>query len=205
MARGWTKKPCPVCGSTGGRPVDKVCVECQSVYDDGKRLQNAFRASGNKILVLHNNTYHWISRPYLMCGGILAVRLTERLTKAWSALTNIIASEPGVMEKWTPERERIEYLVTNKDGLWGVRNEFASYPDADDVRLVDKDVRDALNNYDTMVRLSMEYCYTKGRIEGINLLQGLNSGTQSPSDFNDIEEKLEARIDRIKKDLEAQP
>lgn len=203
--RGFTNKPCPVCGSVGLRPTNKVCGECQAVYEDGKRLQDAFKASGNKILVLHSNTFHWISRPYVMCGGMMASRLTERLTKAWSALANIIAREPGVLEKWTPERERIEYLVTNKDGLWGVRNDFGSYPQAEDVRLVDKDLREALNNYDTFVRLSLEYCYVRGRLEGLNLLQQLNAGTESPSDFSDTEEKLEATITRIKKDLEAQP
>lgn len=202
MARGWTNKPCPVCGSTEGRLTNNVCEECQLVYEDGKRLRAAHMPTEGKMLVKHSTTYHWISRPYIMRGGggLTSSRLTDILTKTWSGLTSAIAREPGIPESWTPDRKTIPDMVTNKPGLWGVQNEFSAYKE--NYFLVDKQIYETLNSYDTAVRLALEFCYTQVKLEGLNLLQQLNSGTQSPSDFSDVEKKLESCMDRIKKDLE---
>ncbi len=202
-ARGWTKKPCPVCGSTGGRLTNRVCAECQSVFEDGKRLQAAHMPSEEKLLVIHSTTFHWISRPYIMRGGggLLSSGLTERLTRTWSALTNAIAREPGVPDPWVPDEKPTPPMVSAKPGLWGIQNDFTAYKE--NFFLVDKQIHAALNSYDTTVRLALEFCYIQGKLDGLNLLMQLNAGTESPSDFSDTEEKLKATINRIKKDLEA--
>lgn len=196
--RGWTTKPCPVCGGRTGRPTGRVCSECQSVYDDGKRLQNAFKQTENKILVTHSKIYHWISRPYIFnsSGSSVTSAVTSRLTRAWSGLTNAIAKEPGLREEGPFDGPRTPNLVADKNGLWGIASQY--YTNNDTYFLVDREQYAALNDYDTAVRIALEFCFTRGKLDGLNLLKNLNAGTVAPSDFNDVEQELTKIIERIK-------
>jgi hypothetical protein len=124
----------------------------------------------------------------------------DKLTGAWSALTNAIAKEPGVPDPWSPGRPDIQNLVTDKKGLWGITRDY--HADIDNYFLVDRKLHAALNDYDTAVRIALEFCYTQGKLDGLNLLQNLNTGTVSPSDFSDVEKRLEEIILKIEKRLE---
>src|SRR4030043_426878 len=84
---GWTQRPCHGCGSTELHRKDKLCPNCQRIYDDGILARKKQDSQEEKVIVRHSPRSHMISSPYLFerSGGFF--NLNDRLRHAWSHLT----------------------------------------------------------------------------------------------------------------------
>lgn len=190
---GWTDKPCPACGETGGRLKDKLCHDCQKIYEDGLLAQKKQDEQQDKIMVKHDHAHHMHSGPYLFehSARFLGHTLNDKLRRAWHEHTMAII-EPAIGKK----RRESPYLISNKEGTWGVKNDFYGYHD-DEYFLVDARVRDTLNILDLSIRLALEFVYLAGFTEGSNILAQLNRGLKSLSSFEDNVNKAEGRIEQL--------
>lgn len=197
---GWTEKPCPACGSTEGRSKDKLCYVCQRIYNDGLLAREKQESQQEKIAVRHDRAYHLIAGPFLFehSTTFLSSQLNDMLRHAWHKLTMSVL-EPAVGEK---PRES-PYLVSNKEGTWGVRNEFYGYHD-DEHYLVKPEVREAVNELDLAMRLSLEFVYLAGQRQGSNILLRLNEGKVSSSSLEDRSNEVESRLEQLKQRVSKQ-
>lgn len=195
---GWTRKPCHGCGSTDLHRKDKVCLDCQKIYDDGLLARKKQNQQQDKIMVKHDSVYHVHSGPYLFehSARVLGRTLNDKLRHAWHEHTMIII-EPAIGKK----RHESPYLITNKSDLWGVKNDFYGYHD-DEYFLVAPQVRNTLNELDLSIRLALEFVYLAGFAQGSNILIQLNQGTKSSSSFEDNLNRVEHRIEQLQELLQ---
>jgi len=194
---GWTRKPCHGCGSMDLHRKDKLCPDCQKIYDDGLLAQKKQDQQQDKIMVKYYPAYHVNSGPYLFehSARFLGHTLSDKLRHALHEHTMAII-EPAIGRK----RRDAPYLITNKSG-WGIKNAFYGYHD-DEYFLVSPQVRDTLNELDLSIRLASEFVYLAGFAEGSNILTQLNQGTKSLSSFEDNLNKTEHRIEQLQESLQ---
>lgn len=190
---GWTRKPCHGCGSTELHRKDKLCPDCQRIFDDGLLAREKQDHQKDKIMVKHDKASHLISGPYLFdnSGIFISSRLNERLRRAWGALT-ISVTELAVGIK----NHNAPYLIIDKKDTWGVKNDFYGYHD-DEYFLVESHIRDSLNEFDLSLRLAMEYLYLAGKQQGLKILSGLNEGIIALSNYEEQLEKVGNRLNKI--------
>lgn len=193
MRRGFTNKPCHGCGGIEERPKDKLCYDCQKIYNNGILASKMQSEQHDKIIVLHSNVSHWISRPYVFesSGYFFCSQLNDLLHKTWSDLTMSIV-EPSLNQGQSDTPR----LITDKPNIWGAKGDWH-----DHYYLVDATIRDAVNKYDFTLRIALEYSYLAGKKQGISILQQLNEGGVSTSTYEDNVNKVEKRIDELKQKL----
>ncbi len=190
---GYTSTPCPGCGKIDtvyGRPKDKLCHDCQKIYDEGLAFRKKQAEQTEKIVVRHSNVHHWISRPYLFGNtGRFSTGLTNMLTRTWSRLLMTLVEPTSLGDYHQPPP-----LITDKKVGWGVKSDFQN-----DNYLVDAKVRNALNEYDQAVRICLEYAYVTGSLTGADVLRNLNAGLVSSHTYDQKIAELDTKLAALEK------
>lgn len=191
---GWTTKPCHGCGSTELHRKDKLCADCQRVFDDGllSRKKQDLQLQQGKIMVKHEERFHLTSGPYMFDHSGGGHEVNDRLRHAWHALT-IALIEPATGKK----DHNALYLITNKKHTWGVENDFYGYHD-DEYFLTASHIRDSLNELDSSIRLALEYVYLAGKRQGLNILTNLNEGVVALSNYEEEVKRVEDKLKEVK-------
>jgi hypothetical protein len=187
MSRGFTRKPCPVCGNPEYRPANQLCRECQTTYNIGKRVEEAQQSRPpGTIVVTQPEASHWMSRPYLF--GIPGT--ASLLSEAWFELTN------SVLDPALPEAEAVPLVTdkTDKTDGWGLKNSSRGKDFTVRAR-----TRDAINRLDTIIRIALEVAFHEGEAKGLSLMRQLSTGALSTADYDDRIERNRKRV----ADLEA--
>lgn len=198
VRQGWTEKACHGCGSTELHRKDKLCADCQRIFDDGLLARKKQELQQDKIMVKHERAFHLNSGPYMFdhSSNFTRSRLNDRLRHTWQILIMSVI-KPAVGEK---DRDA-PYLIDDKKDIWGVKREFYGYDD-DEYFLIEPSIRTSLNELDLSIRLATEYVYLAGKQQGLNLLTRLNEGLVALSSFEEDIMKVEKRLDQIKYILE---
>ncbi|MBI4321883.1 MAG: hypothetical protein HY675_25595 [Chloroflexi bacterium] len=187
VRRGMTEKPCHGCGTTVLHGTDELCRDCKTLLEIGRRVREEQQSSKDNQVILVNvpKGAHGMSRPYLFCQAPLpcGTDFTRRLEQAWHRLA-LAVTKPGTQvqtDKDLVTNKKVYNLEHRVEVGWGLDGE-RSY-DPRQQRIVDKDVYEALNAYDALQRLVLEFCYRCGYEEGGNILARLNQGDLAVNDF----------------------
>ena len=197
---GWTKKLCHGCGEAKLHRKDKLCADCQRIFDDGVRAREKQEKQQDKIIVKHDERPFLISGAYLFenSGSFIGSNIKDKFRSAWGALTMAVL-EPAVGGR----HNNAPYLITNKRDTWGVENDFYGYYD-DEFFLVSPSVKDKLNELDLAIRLALKYVYLAGRRQGLDILKGLNEGSVSISKYEDALDSVSSQLEKIGEQVKEQ-
>ena len=190
---GWTRKPCQGCDSTELHRKDKLCPNCQRIYDDGLLAREKQQNQQDKIIVKHDERAFLVSGAYIFDNSASSIgsNIRDKFRSAWGRLTmSVLEPAAGGRHNNAP------YLITNKRDTWGIENDFYGYYD-NEFFLVNPLVRDKLNDLDLAIRLALKYVYLAGKRQGLNILTGLNEGSVSISKYEDTLGIVNSELDKI--------
>jgi hypothetical protein len=174
MAHG-TFKPCPGCGESGYRSVNKVCKACEGLINAGKAVKAEEEAKAEKGKVFRLSK-EW---PGIYNPGSTAEN-RRAIEKAWEDLARA-AMKPIK----TTRRAYDEGITPLPPASRSVH--YCSFEEGASLWTGSQRLADSITKLDQVVRDAILEAYHEGKIEGSNMLMALAKGEVSIADLTEAQ------------------
>ncbi|MBO0794338.1 MAG: hypothetical protein J2P36_25775 [Ktedonobacteraceae bacterium] len=167
-----TKKPCPGCGSTHGRDVDKLCARCD-------RDLKQYREREKRLAEREHSSLYRVPKglPYYRVGKFPQQDL---ISTAMTALLDALAPEGAEPPPWG-DSTLCPFLISRGPDIIGGGREVCYHLPAH--------IAQTLDQLDSAIMTSLKQARIDGRQEGSSLLDRLASGEVTVGQFNDLTQR----------------